>query len=587
LYNFTVIDFETYFDSDYTLKKLNTEEYIRDPRFKIHCVAVYSANDKKVFTENFKENLAPYINGFVIAQKAQFDGLILSHHLGLYPAYWGDTISMAKSELQFLERYSLEKLAEYYGYSGKTIDYNAFKGRRELDAPTMKMLTEGCLYDAELTYCIAEKLLETIQPHQLQIIDATIRLFTEPVLELDSPLVEKELKRVREAKEKALEELQVTKEQLHSAKKFGEILESYGVAVPLKLSPKTGKEIPALAKTDEGMKELLAHENDTIAALAAARLGEKSTLMETRCTRFLGMAQRGALPVFLNYHGAHTGRWSGGDKTNFQNLTRGSVLRKAIIAPPGYKFVGVDSAQIECRLLNWFAGQENIIEAFRVGRDIYCENASKFFDRQITKANENERQFGKEIELACGFNMGALKFQNRVLQKYSKRLTMEESERAITIYRSGHPKVVGLWRCFQEVIRNMGKGLPPYEIACIIVDGYKLIMPDGTFLDYTGLCWSPEKESYMVGDTKIYGGLMTENVIQKLGWVIVCNAMNNISDKYNYKLATTTHDDVLYVVPENDTGALARVLMEFKTPPSWATGLPLGAEGFEGKRYDK
>jgi DNA polymerase len=581
-----VLDIESYYDNDYTLKKLTTEEYIRDPRFKIHCISVVSSNgDKLVVDRDFKSFLEPYMDDFVIAQHSQFDGLILSHHLGLYPKYWGCTLSMARARLQFLKSHSLSALAAHYGLPEKNIDYNAFKGKRDLDAPTKKMLMEGCLNDAELTAKIAANLLQDFPPEELQVIDLTIRMFTEPALNLDAKRLAKELERVKHEKELALEALGVTKAELQSAKKFSAILESHGIEIPMKTSPRTGKEIPALAKNDEGMKTLLEHDNEVVAALAAARLGQKSTLMETRCERLLGMASRGALTVYLKYHGAHTGRWSGGDKVNFQNFPRGSELRKSIIAPEGYKLVGADSAQIECRLLNWFAGQENIVDAFRTGRDIYCENATKFFDKQITKANENERQFGKVIELASGYGCGHIKFKTISLQQAKRKLTDEEALRAITIYREGHPKVVGLWRCFQEVIKNMGKGLPPYQIGCVTVDGYRIIMPGGTFLDYTGMYW--DGKDYRYGKGKLYGGLVVENIIQKLGLLVVTHAIINIADKYSYKLATTTHDDVLYVVRDTDKDALENVLAEFKIPPAWCLDLPLGAEGFESNCYDK
>lgn len=578
-----VIDFETFFDTEYSLKRMTTEEYIRDPRFKIHCVAVVTQDTKIVFTDNFAENLAPYMDDFVVCQHSQFDGLILSHHLGLYPAYWGDTLSMARALLQNLKSHSLESLTKHFNLPQKTIDYNAFRGKRDLDDSTMQMLTSGCLHDADLTYTIASILMEQLPPQELQIIDLTIRMFTEPCLCLDVPRLMEELDKVKAAKANALENLGVTKEDLQSAAKFSSILESYGVLVPTKVSPKTGKVMPALAKTDEGMKALLESEDEIIAALAAARLGQKSTLMETRCERFLGMFSRGYMPVYLKYHGAHTGRFSGGDKVNWQNLI--SALRKCILAPDGYKIVGADSAQIECRLLNWFAGQHNIVQAFRDGRDIYSELASIFFGRTITKANEEERKFGKEIELASGYNMGWLKFQLRVFQKMRKRLTDEEAKRAITVYRESHPQVVGLWKRFQQVIEDMGKGLLPYKVGCVTIDGYKIIMPNDAYLDYAGLYY--DGESYRIGDSNIYGGKVVENIIQKLALIVVTESIARIDNTYGYKLVTTTHDDVLYVVPEQDNTALSNVLKEMKTPPEWGKDIPLGAEGFENKRYAK
>lgn len=582
----TVIDIETYFDQDYSLKKMTTEEYVRDSRFAVHCVAI-ACNDgtRKVFTDNIAEELVPYMDDFVIAQHAQFDGLILSHHYGLYPKYWGCTLSMSRGQLQFLKSHSLSALCEYFGLAEKTIDYSAFRGVKYPTPPIMKMLTEGCLNDAELTLSIAGKLLENFPIHELQIIDKTIRMFTEPALDLDVEKLSTELERVKKEKEDALRILGVTKEQLQSTKKFSLLLEAQGIEIPMKISPRTGKKIPALSKTDEDMKELLEHENETVCALAAARLRQKSTLTETRCARLLGMKARGLLPVYLKYHGAHTGRWSGGDKVNFQNFPRGSEIRKSILAPAGYKLVGVDSAQIECRMLNWFCGQTDIVEAFREGRDIYCENATKFFAREITKADQPERQFGKVMELSSGYGCGHIKFKTISLQQAKRRLTDEEAKKAIDIYRRGHRKVVYTWRVFGEVIKNMYRHMPPYKVNCVTVDGYKIVMPDGTFLDYTGLQW--DGENYKLGDSKIYGGLVVENIIQKLALLVVANTIVAVDDNYGYKLATTTHDDLLYVVPEYDDTALDNVLRTIKTPPEWCKDIPLSAEGFESARYDK
>jgi len=592
MYRTTVIDFETYFDSEYSLKRMTTEAYVRDPRFQTHCVSVYCDDGtQEVYTKDIKENLEPYMDDFVIAHHAHFDGLILSHHYGLYPKYWGCTLSMARAQLQFLKSKSLSALCEYYDLPEKTITYNAFRGKRVLDPETEKMLTEGCLDDSRLTFEIAKHLLTDIPSSELQVIDSTIRMFTEPCLTLDAEMISAELTRVRNVKAGALESLGVDRKDLMSSKKFSDLLERLGVDTPMKRSEKQGKLIPALAKTDAGMKGLLVHENEVVAALASARLGEKSTLLETRCVRFLDTYSRGALPVYLNYHGArHTGRWSGGDKMNWQNLI--PAIKKAVLAPEGYKLVGADEAQIECRLLNWFAGQDNITEAFREGRDIYCEGASIFFGRTITKKDVAERKLGKVTELGSGYGVGAPKFQSIALQQAKQKISLAEAERAIQIYRNTHPKVVGTWGCFQQVLEDMDKGLAPYKIRCLTIDGYKIIMPDGTALDYTGLHWENDEQdsrggNYKVRDKKIYGGLVVENIIQKLGRNFTARVIINVDNKYKYKSATTTHDDILYVVKKDDTTALDNILCEMRTPPDWAPDLPLDAEGFENERYDK
>ncbi len=94
-------------------------------------------------------------------------------------------------------------------------------------------------------------------------------------------------------------------------------------------------------------------------------------------------------------------------------------------------------------------------------------------------------------------------------------------------------------------------------------------------------------EDYRYGKGKLYGGLVVENIIQKLGLLIISNAIINIAEKYDYKLALTTHDDLLYVIPKEDNQALGNVLKEMKEPPEWCKDIPLGAEGFESERYDK
>lgn len=582
-----VLDFETYYDTQYSLKRMTTEEYVRDPRFKIHCVAVISSDGTRVvFKNNFAANLAPYMDAFVIAQHAHFDGLILSHHLNLYPRYWGCTLSMARAVLQTLRSHSLESLAKYYGYKEKQIDYNAFRGVRDLPPETMDMLMSGCLHDAQLTYDIAQRLLAEIPPQELQIIDLTIRMFTEPCLQIDAPRLSKFLQETKDRKEKVLADLKVDRETLHSSKKLAALLESVGAQVPLKYSVKTEKYIPALAKTDEGMKELLESENETVAALASARLEIKSTLLETRCERLLAINERGAVPVYLKYYGAHTGRWSGGDKINFQNFTRGSELRKSVIAPDGYKLVWVDASQIECRLLNWFSGQYDIVEAFASGRDIYSELATKIFERPISKKDEEERGFGKETELASGYGMGWMKLQNRVFQKTGKKITDEGAQRAIEIYRATHPQVCRLWRECDKILKGMYLGnQKPYDYKCLRIDGKKIFFPDGTWLDYTGLSYKDGE--YSLGESKMWGGVVTENIMQKLGRIITANAIIGVDELYGYKLVTTTHDDIIYAVPEQDDKALGRITEQMKVVPEWGEGLPLNAEGGEGKFFDK
>jgi hypothetical protein len=233
---------------------------------------------------------------------------------------------------------------------------------------------------------------------ELPIIDLTIRMFVEPRLEGDQALLYKINSDEALSKNERLYNLGVGEKDLASADKFAAILEKEGVEVAYK--PGKLKLIPALAKSDSFMMELLDHDDERIRDLAQARLDVKSTIDETRSARLGAMSARGKLTIYLHYCGAHTRRWSGGDGVNFQNTGRRSELRRAIRAPAGYLLACPDQSQGECRILNWFAGEGEVIGRFRRGEDPYLPMASRLYGRAIDDPKAPERAFGKEVELA-------------------------------------------------------------------------------------------------------------------------------------------------------------------------------------------
>ncbi len=206
--------------------------------------------------------------------------------------------------------------------------------------------------------------------------------------------------------------------KLASNKQFAEILQEFGVKVPTKISPATGKETFALAKGDQGFLDLCDHEDPFIQELCRVRLGTKSTIEESRIERFLGIGARnkGKLPIPLKYYGAHTGRWAGSDKVNFQNLPardkKKKALKNAVIAPQGHQVINCDSSQIEARVLVWVAGQNDVLSWYAEGRDVYCEFASKVYGRTITKEDKTERAVGKTCILGLGYGTGWAKLQS-------------------------------------------------------------------------------------------------------------------------------------------------------------------------------
>lgn len=590
------LDFETYFAQDYSLTKMTSEEYVRDPRFKVHCIGlkgdgVASAHGPEIFSNLPSDYWA---DKALICHHAHFDGLILAHHYGICPAFWFDTLSMARMIFPHLKSHSLDALATTFGLPNKTVPYNKFKGLRDLPPDIMAELREGCANDVELTYQIFQKLALYVPKDELRLIDTTIRMFTEPCLALDAPRMERYLADVRARKENLLAQLGITRDDLHSADRFAKLLRERGVEPPVKISPSDpDKMIYAFAKSDDAMKALQEHESEEVQILVSARLGVKSTIGETRSQRLIDMGRRGALCVYLKPFGAHTLRWAGGDKMNWQNFTRGSEMRLSITAPRGCVIVVVDSSQIECRELNWLAGQQDVLDAFAAKRDLYSEGASRFYGRTITKADKLERHMGKTLELGCGYGMGWTKLQLTcragALGGPPILLSDEEAKRAIQSYRQSHPCVTALWRHADTILQYLYQGSEcswgPMQVA-----HKRIYLPNGAALDYSNLDYDTENKSFFIrtrkGKKKIYGAALVENVIQALSRLVVAGFLHQISACY--KVVMTTHDEIAVVVPEalaND--ALEYMLQVFRVPPAWNQGVPLDAEGGFDVRYSK
>jgi hypothetical protein len=208
---------------------------------------------------------------------------------------------------------SLAALATYYNLGVKGTEVVNALGKRRIDFDEESLIRYGeyCVNDVSLTYDIFSKMSIGFPMVEYKLIDLTIRMFTEPCLTLNKDLLLKHLHDVKDAKQSLMNKMLISKEELMSNPKLAEVLKSLNVIPPTKISATTGKETFAFAKSDEGFKALLEHPNVIVQAIVAARLGVKSILEETRTERFIGIADRGTIPIPLRYYAAHTGRWGG------------------------------------------------------------------------------------------------------------------------------------------------------------------------------------------------------------------------------------------------------------------------------------
>ena len=613
------LDFETYYDVGFSLSGLTTEEYIRDARFQVIGVAIKIDEAETYWVTGSHEviqealNKIDWKNSALLCHNTQFDGAILAFRFGVVPHLYLDTLSMARATNGVEVGGSLAFLVEYYDLGVKGTEVVQAKGKRLEDFSETELSAYAgyCINDVELTYKLFGVLAPKFPQSEIDLIDLTLRMYTEPLLEVDDALLQDRLIEVQLEKSELLQGLMVKLEceteecvraKLASNKQFAEILQELGVIVPTKISPATGKETYALAKGDQGFIDLCEHEDPFIQQLCTVRLGTKSTIEESRIERFIGIGSRnkGKLPIPLKYYGAHTGRWAGSDKVNFQNLPardkKKKALKNAIIPPDGHKVINADSSQIEARVLVWLAGQNDVVQWYKEERDVYCEFASTVYERPITKANKTERAVGKTCILGLGYGTGWAKLQQTLKMAAGVELDERECKRLVSVYRNINSKVIDLWRECEEALRDIAswpEGKQPYPIGqhnALYATPQGIKLPNGLYIKYPGLTWdtSEAKSKFIYksrrGFISIWGGSVVENVVQALARIIIGEQMLKINEKYRPVL--TVHDAVVNVIPEAEIdSAMEYIIGTMSTPPDWATELPVACEAHFGDSY--
>lgn len=603
--NVITVDFETFYDRHFSLSKMTTEEYVRDELFEVIGVAVKVGDGEtqwfsgpKAQTKRWLEQF-DWANSIAVAHNAMFDMAILNWHFDIRPKRIADTLSMLRALDGPDAGNSLAKAAERYGLGVKGDEVvNALgKGRIDFTPEELHRYAQYCINDVDLTYDLFSRIAVGFPAVEFRLIDLTIRMFTEPVLELDATILRDHLSEVQRKKNDLLGKALISKDNLMSNGQLAETLRDLGVEPPTKISPTTGKETYAFAKNDEAFKALLEHENPIVQAIVAARLGVKSTLEETRTERFIRIAERGPLPIPLRYYAAHTGRWGGDDKVNMQNLPRKSPLKKAIRAPEGYTFIDCDSSQIEARTLAWLAGQDDLVAAFDRGEDVYKIMASAIYGVPVDEVTDDQRFVGKTTILGCGYGMGAAKFQAQLLT-FGVKMDLDECKRIIQVYRETYPMIPKLWRAAGEALDAMANNqtAPLGRDGVLVVEGREGIrLPNTLRLRYENLRWvtQPDGKSEMVYDqkkgrailtTRIYGGKCVENICQALARIVIGEQMLMIARRL--RVVMTVHDAVGSIAPTEEAEE-ARSFIEacMRIRPKWSALLPLNCESKMGASY--
>mgnify|MGYP003324492486 CR=1 FL=1 len=611
------VDFETYYSKDYSLKKLTTAEYVKDPQFYPHMMGIKIGDQptEVVFDpEGISDKLAEidWDDAVLVCQNTHFDGFILAEHFHTFPARYADTRSMSQALFVGERSHSLAAIADrlFDGWH-KGSELADSIGVERLTGQLRSTIAAYCMNDVDLTYAAYKSMLAGMPESEMKLIDLTARMFCQPRLLLDVQRAAVSLCDIQERKKTVIKAAGVQRTILSSNPKFAEWIESNGMTVPMKLSPTNERETFALGKNDIGFQQLQ-QDHPEFKDVWAARLEVKSTIAEKRTERFIRHAEvnEGRMPVPLTYYGAHTGRFSGRDKINLQNLQRGSELRKCLIAPDGYQIVVVDSANIEARMLAWLAREEDVLKVFRAEGDIYADMASKIYKFEVSKdTHPTERFVGKTAVLGLGYGMSAAKFRiTLAVGAMGPRvdLSEEEAKNVVNTYRESNKCIVNLWRQLDNSLTHMDEHKRAVTIRdTIIVEEGALLLPNGLRLRYPNLRkityndiennkqgLSRSDVGWWYGDGKrIYGGKLTENVTQALARIVVCDQMLAIDEmlqEIGGQVVLTVHDEVVAVCPEDHAEQMyEHALTVMRTPPNWAPDLPLDAEGGFAKEYSK
>lgn len=650
------LDFETAWDrKSLGFSCQTTEEYIRDPRFKAWGCS-YSWLQKTTWTNPkwvSRDDLPRFFahidwrNTATVAHNAQFDITILTWLYGHTPCFIFDTLSMARALYGVEVGNSLAKLAERFGFPPKGKGLQSSEGYMDTLPPEVEVeLSAYCNHDVTLCYSIFEQLVDRYPQKELRLIDMTLRMFIEPRLQLDKHMLIDAIKEEKEKREGLLMKLKVDEAALASNDKFAEVLKVMGVEPPMKISKTTGKNAFAFAKNDSAFQALINHDREDIALLCEARLAVKSTLERTRAQRFLDIAQRGPLPVPLNYYSAHTGRYGGsrGSGINMQNLKRGSFLRKAIYAPDGYILVVADLSQIEARVLAWLADYRDMLKAFASGKDPYAEFGAVMFGIPgMTKDSHPAlRQSAKSAVLGAGYGLGWANFAGQLLTGFlgappmlygidmCKQLgmSMEDvdnflnnpdvqgrlndiprtctndelivhccvAKRIIDLYRNAAAPVVRFWRLCDDYINKclvdtgIGSGRT-ISHKCLTFTQGQVVLPSGLSLRYPDIQGKPDENgrvqwTYDGGKSrkKLYGGKLTENIVQAVARIVMTDGMLRVQKRYPAVL--TVHDEGVYMVPEvEEEEAKVWIKEQVLKEPKYLKGIPLGCTIESAKRY--
>lgn len=621
---FCFLDVESFYSASHSLTKMDPVSYVLHPDTEILSLA-YAFGHEPVRMITGENKIKTWCGSqdwsdvVVVAHNIMFDGPVMAWRFGVRPAMWLCTLAMSKMFCGKTVGGSLKKVSEDLKI-GKKLDFEAVntKGKHlsDLTPEELRLLEAYNIRDVELCRGIFLKLLPSVPLAELQLIDHTTRMMVEPALRVDTALLEQALEDEQRRRAEAVSKLadileiddqEVVSRLLQSNPQFAQLLRSLSVDPPTKISPTTGKETFAFAKTDEEFLALLEHSNPIVVAAAEARLGTKSSLLGTRIRKFLDVASAtgGSMPIVLNYFGAlNSGRYSGGGGFNQQNLSSvdpkrpkpSDALRACIRAPKGHKLVASDLSGIEMRVLHYMWNVPSTMEAYagQVDADLYRIFGAKLYDCAPEEITTPQRKLAKAAMLGLQYGAGAKTF-HRVAKLQGVVMSLEEIEGVVSQWREFYAPIVAGWRvCDQAIIAMSQEADMNLDSRGIVtVSKGRLNLPGGIFLQYPDLRKerdSEGKNSWVYGHgrnkQRMYGPKLVENITQAVARLFLTEALLKVIKRY--RVVHHVHDELIALAKVADAEECLIFMDEvLRTPPRWFPDIVLYSEGSIGDSYSE
>ena len=597
------LDFETYFDTKVSLTKLTTMDYVRHEKFKVWGVGIKINDGPTEWYGEDEVELAiqdiDWPEATLICHNTPFDGYILTQYYKYKPAYYIDTAAMNRGLFPGQSARLKDCAVRAFPDDAtmrKGEELADAKGIYDLDPELEEAIAGYCIQDVDLTYAIYLQLVDRMPQSEMDIIDITCRMFCEPKLIVNREALVLFRDFQITASEQAIKEAGIDRKVLSSNQQFAQYIQDIGLVPPTKVSPTTGKTIPALGKNDKAFTQMQKMYPE-YQHIWNARKAVKSRINETRAQRFIDATHDdGTISVPLRYYAAHTGRFGGTEKINMQNMPRNSELRKALCAPEGQLVFVADLSNIEARMLAWLADEVDLLDQFRAGDDIYSNLATQIYGRPINKNDDpTERFVGKTAVLGLGYGMGATKFQATLeagAMGPPMKFTATEAQNVVNTYRSTYSGVPLLWQKLELKLANTINPAYEEEWHGLVFKDRKIYLPNGLALHYNDLRYEFGQLTYDSGRAieKTWGGRITENVVQALSRIIVTDSMLHIDKDatLDAEVVLTVHDEIVLISQANNPDAtMEKLIAHMCTPPDWAKDIPLDAEGGYDFSYSK